>query len=159
MPIRLNFRSAGDCGLRVVNNHVVEFDTSRLVLLRDASESVKEQTISEFHDVGLVHASDFLQFGSNRSACGWGQGYLAVVFQREIKGETRDSLGLGASRDLQALNDTGIALMLQARVFTLSVFTDDGKVDVGMAGGESGQGLAKDDRSVNVELLPHGDIP
>jgi hypothetical protein len=49
--------------------------------------------------------------------------------------------------------------MLQSRVFTLSVFTDDSKVDVGVAGGETRKGLAQNDGGVNVELLAHGDVP
>lgn len=49
--------------------------------------------------------------------------------------------------------------MLEARILALSVFTDDGKVDVGMAGGEAGKRLAEDNGGVNVELLAHGDVP
>ena len=48
-------------GIRVVNDHVVVFDTGRLVFLRYPTEGVKEETVTEFHDVRLVHARDFLQ--------------------------------------------------------------------------------------------------
>ena len=85
--------------------------------------------------------------------------YLAVILQGKVESETDNSLSLGASRDLQALNDTGVALVLKARVFTLSVFTNDRKVDIVVAGRESGEGLAKNDGSINIELLAHGDIP
>lgn len=46
--------------VRVVDNHVVSNDTRALILLRHFPESVKEESIAEFHDVRLVHASDFL---------------------------------------------------------------------------------------------------
>lgn len=49
--------------------------------------------------------------------------------------------------------------MLEARVLSLSVLTDDGKVDIAVTGGESGNGLAQDEGSVDVELLAHGDVP
>lgn len=45
----------------VIDNHVVELDTHGLVVLGDAAESVEEETITKLHDVGLVHASNFLQ--------------------------------------------------------------------------------------------------
>ena len=48
--------------LRVINNHIIMFNSGALVLLCDAAESVKEETVTELHDVGLVDASNFLQF-------------------------------------------------------------------------------------------------
>lgn len=47
--------------LRVVDNHVVKDEARGLVLLRNFSERVQEETITQFHDVGLVNTSDFLQ--------------------------------------------------------------------------------------------------
>jgi hypothetical protein len=49
--------------------------------------------------------------------------------------------------------------VLEARVLALGVLTDDGKVDVGVAGREAGERLAEDDGCVDVELLAHGDVP
>ena len=46
--------------IRVVDDHVVVFDASALVLLRNATESVEEETITELHDIGLVDTSHFL---------------------------------------------------------------------------------------------------
>ena len=46
--------------VRVINDHVVELDSSGLVLFRDTAEGVQEQAITKLHDVGLVYASDFL---------------------------------------------------------------------------------------------------
>lgn len=53
----------------------------------------------------------------------------------------------------------GTHLVLETRVLSLSVLTDDSKVDVSVTGGESGNGFAEDERGVNVELLTHGDVP
>ena len=49
--------------------------------------------------------------------------------------------------------------MLEAGVLALGVLTNYGKVDIGVTGGDTGEGLAQDYRSVNVELLTHSDIP
>ena len=46
--------------VRVVDNHVVAHNTRRRVLLSDLAEGVKEQAVTELHDVGLVDAGDFL---------------------------------------------------------------------------------------------------
>ena len=85
--------------------------------------------------------------------------YLAVVLKRKVEREAADALRLSAGGHLQALDDTGVALVLKARVFTLRVLTDDGEVDVVVAGGEARKRLAKNDGRVNVKLLPHGDVP
>ena len=85
--------------------------------------------------------------------------HLAVVLEGKIKSEARDALCLGSSHNFQALDDTGITLMLQARVFTLGVFAYDGKVDVGVANRKSWQGLAKYNGGIDVKLLTHGDVP
>ena len=85
--------------------------------------------------------------------------YLAIILEGKVKGESGDTLCLGFRHNFQAFNDAGVTLMFQPRVFTLGVFTYDGKVDVGVTGGESRQGLAKDNGSINVELLTHCDVP
>ena len=71
--------------------------------------------------------------------------YLAVILQSKVESETNDTFGLCPGGDLQGLNDTGVTLVLKTRVFTLGVFTDNGKVDVVVAGRESREGLAKND--------------
>jgi len=50
-------------------------------------------------------------------------------------------------------------LVLETRVFTFSVLTNDGKVDISVTSGETGNRLAENEGSVNVELLTHGDVP
>jgi hypothetical protein len=49
--------------------------------------------------------------------------------------------------------------MLQARVFTLSIFSDDGEINVGMTSGESRKRLAQNNGGVYIELLAHGYVP
>lgn len=46
---------------RVVDDHIVVLDAGALVVLRDATEGVEEETVTELHDVGLVHARNFLR--------------------------------------------------------------------------------------------------
>ena len=85
--------------------------------------------------------------------------HFAVVFESKVKCKARDAFGFRSCRDLQTFDDTGIALMLQSRVFSFSVFTDDGKVDVGVPGRKPRQRLADDNRGINIELLSHSDVP
>lgn len=47
-------------GIRVIDDHVVVLKTRRLVLLRNPTEGVQEQTITKLHDVGFVDACNFL---------------------------------------------------------------------------------------------------
>ena len=47
--------------IRIVYNHIIEFDTGRSVFFRNLSESIQEQAIAEFHDVGFVHTCHFLE--------------------------------------------------------------------------------------------------
>lgn len=85
--------------------------------------------------------------------------HLAVVLEGKVKSKARDTFCFGFGHNFQAFDDTRVTLMFQPRVFTLGVFTYDGKIDVGVTSGESRQGLAEYNRGINVELLTHGDIP
>lgn len=85
--------------------------------------------------------------------------YLAAILESEIEREAADALRLGTCRDLQALDDARVALVLKTGVLTLRVFTNNGKVNVVVASGESRERLAEYDRGVDVELLAHRDVP
>lgn len=85
--------------------------------------------------------------------------HLPVVLEGKVKSEARDTFCFGFRHDFQAFDDTGITLMLQPRVFTLGIFTYNGKIDVGVTSRESRQGLAEHNRGIDVELLTHGDVP
>jgi hypothetical protein len=127
----------------VVDNHVVRSDTGCLVLFRDSAEGVEEETVTELHDVGLVHASDL----------------LAVVLECEVEGKAADTLSLSTGRNLQALDDTREALVLKTRVLALSVLTDDSKVNVRVTSRDARKRLAEHDGRVDIKLLPHGNVP
>jgi hypothetical protein len=68
-----------------------------LVLLGNATEGVKEQTVTEFHDVGFVDASNFLfrDVSAQQTKRRWGKPTLRLFFQGEIEGESNNTLGLG----------------------------------------------------------------
>lgn len=85
--------------------------------------------------------------------------HLTAIPEGEVKCEATDALGLCAGGNLQTLDNTGEALVLQAGVFSLRVLTNDSKVDILVASGESRKRLAEDYGSVDVELLSHGDVP
>jgi len=63
--------------------------------------------------------------------------HLAVVLEGEVKSEARDTFCFGSRHDFQAFDDTGVTLVLQPGVFTLGIFTYDGKIDVGVTCRES----------------------
>jgi len=124
----------------VVDNHVVGLDGR--VLLADLLDGVAEQTVGQLHDVGLVDAGDL----------------LAVVGEGESKGELGDALRLCAGDDLERLNDALDRLVLETRVLSLGVLTDDAEVDVLVAGLVAGDVLDQDNRGVDVELLTKSDV-
>lgn len=124
----------------VVDNHVVGLESG--VVLGDLVEGAAEKTIGKLHDVGLVDASNL---GS-------------TVGEGEREGELGDTLRLGAGDDLEGLDDTLDALVLETRVLTLGVLSDDAQVDVLVAGLVAGDVLDQADGSIDVKLLSHGDV-
>jgi hypothetical protein len=153
-------RSGDELHRGVVDDHGVKLDACvSVLLLGDTLARVEEQTISELHDVGLVDTGDLLRGMSAMQPCPQTATYLSVVLQRKVECESGDSLGLGSGGHLQALHDTRETLVLEPRVFSLGVFTDDGKVDIVVTGLKAWKGLADDDRRVDVELLTHSDVP
>ena len=48
--------------------------------------------------------------------------------------------------------------MLEARVFSLGIFSDNAKVDIVMTGFVAGNVLDEDDGSVNIEFLSQGNV-
>ena len=124
----------------VVDNHVVGLESG--VVLGDLVEGAAEKTIGKLHDVGLVDASNL---GS-------------TVGEGEREGELGDTLRLGAGDDLEGLDNTLNALVLETRVLTLGVLSDDAQVDVLVAGLVAGDVLDQADGSIDVKLLSHGDV-
>jgi hypothetical protein len=124
----------------VVDNHVVGLESG--VVLTNPLDSVAEKTISKLHDVGLVDAGNL----------------LAVVGERKGESKLGDALRLLAGDDLERLDDAVDRLVLETRVFTLSVLTDDAEVDVLVARLVTGDVLEEDDGGVNVELLTESNV-
>lgn len=147
----------------VVDNHRLKLDTGvAILLLGDSLAGVEEKTVTELHNVSLVDTGDLLlvsQVSAKLAKQYSGNTNLPVVLKSKVKGEPSDSLGLGPGRDLQGLNDTGERLVLKTRVLALSVLTDNSKVDVRMSSSQAGQRFADNDRSVDIELLSHSDVP
>lgn len=85
--------------------------------------------------------------------------HLSVVLDSKVESESGDSLSLGSGGNLQALHDAWETRVLESRVLSLGVLSDDGKVDVVVPGLEAWQGLADGDRGIDVELLPDGNVP
>jgi hypothetical protein len=98
---------------------------------------------TDLHNVGLVDTGDL----------------FPAVLERIVEREPGDPLGLDSGHDLQVLHHSRVTLVLQPGVLSLGVFSDDGKVDSIVSGGDTVQGLADDDVGVNVEGLTHGDVP
>lgn len=133
----------------VVDNHRLKLDTGvAILLLGDSLAGVKEKTVTELHNVGLVDTCDLLlvsQASAKLPKQCRGSTNLSVVLKSKVKGEPSDSLGLGPGGDLQRLNNTGERLVLETRVLALSVLTDDSKVDVRMSSRQSRQRFADND--------------
>lgn len=124
----------------VVDNHVAGLESWEV--LGNSVEGVTEKAVSQLHDVGLVDTGDL----------------LAVVGKGERESELGDALRLGAGDDLERLNNTWNGLVLEAGVLSLGVLTDDGKVDVLVAGLVSWDVLDQDNGRVDVELLTESDV-
>jgi hypothetical protein len=83
---------------------------------------------------------------------------LAVVGERKGECEFGDALRLLAGDDLERLNNAADRLVLEARVLSLGVLTDDAEVDVLVARLVARDVLEEDDGSVDVELLAESDV-
>ena len=46
---------------RVVDNHIIVGNARALVFFSNLTESIEEQTVTELHDIRLVHAGHFLK--------------------------------------------------------------------------------------------------
>lgn len=73
---------------------------------------IQEKTISQLHDIGFV-------YGGNLSA---------VVFSSIIKSKFGNTLTLGSGHNLETFDDAGNRFVLQTRVFSFSLLSDNHKV-------------------------------
>lgn len=116
----------------IVNNHFFELDS--WVELCHLFAAFQEQAVAELHDVGFVDGSDL----------------LSVVLNGVVKRELCDSQRLGLGDNFEALNDSGNGFVLESRVFTFGLFTNDDGVDVLVTNGDSRQ--AGDVHNVGVQV-------
>ena len=120
----------------VINDEIISLD--HWVLLGDLAESAQEHTVGLLHDVGLVNAGDLLA----SFAKGQVKGKLKTVRFRFVSlSYLGNTLGFFTSDNFQGFDDAGDWLVLESLVFTLSLFTDDDKVKVGVTGLQTFKGL------------------
>lgn len=122
-----------DLQARVVQQLGVELDIGEV--LGDVAGSVEEQTVRHLHDGGLVHNADL----------------LLVDRLRVLEGEAKDALGGLLGDELDALHNTIHHNVLNTRVFTLGVLTDQHSVDIVVGGLVTGDGTAGADVGEQVE--------
>lgn len=122
-----------DLQARVVQQLGVELNTREV--LGDVAGSVQEETIGHLHDGGLVHDADLLLVDG-----------LGV-----LEGETQDALGSLLGDELDALDNTVDNDVLNSRVFTLGVLTDEDSVHTVVGGLVTGDGTARTDVGEQVE--------
>lgn len=120
----------------VINDEIISLD--HWVLLGDLAESAQEHTVGLLHDVGLVNAGDLLA----SFAKGQVKGKLKTVRFRFVSlSYLGNTLGFFTSDNFQGFDDAGDWLVLESLVFTLSLFTDDDEVKIGVTGLQTFKGL------------------
>lgn len=122
-----------DLQARVVQQLSVELDLGEV--LGDVTGSVQEQTVGHLHNGGLVHNADLLLVDG-----------LGV-----LEGETENTLGGLLGDKLDALDNTVDNNVLDTRVFTLGVLTDQNGVNTIVGGLVAGNGAARTDVGEQVE--------
>lgn len=117
----------------VVEKLGVELDGREV--LGDLASDVEEETVGHLHNGGLVNDADL------GAANGLGV----------LEGEAENALRGLAGDELDALNDTIDNNVLDARVFTLGVLTDQDRVNAVVGGLEAGHGAAGTEVGEKVE--------
>lgn len=112
------------------------------VLLGKLAGSVEEKTIGHLHNGGLVHGADLLP--SN---------LLGM-----LESKSKDALRCLAGDELDALDNTINNDVLDARVFTLSVLSDEDGIDAVVWGLEADDGLAGSQVGEKVEGSAEGEV-
>lgn len=84
--------------------------------------------------------------------------FLPVIRQGKAESELGDALGFCASNDLEGLDDPWYGLMFEARIFALSVLTDDAQINVIVAGLVAWDILDENNGGVDVQLLPESNV-
>lgn len=129
-----------DLQARVVQQLGVELDIGEV--LGDVAGSVEEQTVGHLHDGGLVYDANL----------------LLVDRLRVLEGEAKDALGSLLGDKLDALHNTIHHDVLNTRVFTLSILTNQHGVDVVVGGLVTGDRTAGTDVGEQVEGTTQSEV-
>ncbi len=121
-------RVGRDPQARVVQQLSIEFDVGEV--LGDFTGSVQEKTVGHLHNGSLVHDTDL----------------LLVDRTSVLEGEAQDALRSLPGDELDALHDTIDNNVLNTRVFTLGVLTDQHGIDVVVGG------LVASDRTAGTQV-------
>jgi hypothetical protein len=124
---------SNDLEAGVVEKLGIELDVGEL--LGQVAGGVEEETIGHLHDSGLVDGADLV---------------LASLLG-VLEGEAQDTLGSLAGDELDGLNNTVDNDVLNARVFSLGVLTDENGVDTIVGGLVAMDGLARTEVGEEVE--------
>jgi hypothetical protein len=124
----------------VVEELGVELDIG--VLLGHLAGGVEEEAVGHLHDGGLVDGADLV---------------LADLLG-VLKGVAEDALGSLAGDELDGLDNTVDNDVLDARVFSLGVLTDENGVDTVVGGLVALDGLARTDVGEEVEGTTEGQV-
>mmetsp|Transcript_74219 Transcript_74219/g.86110 ORF Transcript_74219/g.86110 Transcript_74219/m.86110 type:complete len:207 (-) Transcript_74219:339-959(-) len=100
----------------IIDNELVVLDL--WVFLGNFSGALQEQTVAFFHNVGFVDCSDFL---SSRK-------------ESELKSILSNSERVCSSDDLNALHDSWVDLMLDTRVLSFGVFSQNDDINTFVSG-------------------------
>ena len=130
----------GDLQAGVIEKLGVELDLWEV--LGDLVGGVKEETVGHLHDGGLVNSADL---------------ELANVLS-VLESESEDTLGSVSGDKLDRLNDTINNGVLNTRVFSLSVLSDQDGVDVVVWGLVAGYRSARSDIGEEVEGTTEGKV-
>lgn len=129
-----------DLEARVVQQLSIKLDIREL--LGDISGNVEEETIGHLHNGSLVHNTDLLLIDR------------ASILECEAEHSLRSLL----CDELDALNHTIHNNVLNARVFTLSVFTNQNSVDIVVGGLVASDGSARTNVGEEVESATEGKV-
>jgi len=124
----------------VVEKLGVKLNTGEV--LGDLLSDLEEKTVGELHNSSLVDNADLL------AANGLGV----------LEGESEDTLGSLASDELDALDNTVDNNVLNTRVFTLGVLSDQDSVDIVVRGLVASNGAAGSQVSEEVEGSAEGKV-
>ena len=111
------FRPHHQLHARVVDDLVVSLNLGKLG--GHFSEAIEEESVGQFHDVCFMTAGYF----------------LAALAPRILESKSRNASGSFLRNDLQALDHAGNHNMLQPRIQTFRILTNNNQVEFGIAAG------------------------